>query len=250
MSAALGDAVAGDAVAAAVAIAADAGVGRAAQHGNAAEPVGRGGASVGGHAEPVGLDHGVARGRADDADSVALKAADGDAAHGDARAVDQQSRGVAGLAPVEVDGRRLVGAPAGLGGRVERDVRAAQRGQLRARGDGGGAAQGEADGICAVGLVGGVDCGAQAADGGAVFGAGIVGGVDGPDARLGRVLRARAVGKRQRGGEQRGGEQRGGGGPFQRVTPGSRAAESSRMCRRSPAASSKGSERGAASRVV
>ena len=247
--AALGHAVAGDAVAAAGTVAADAGVGRAAQHRDAAQPIGRGGAPVGRHAEPVGFDHGAARGRADNADSVALEAADRDAAHDDARAVDQQPRGVAGLAAVEVDGRRPVGAPAGLGRRVERGVRAAQRRQLRAGRDHGRAAQREADAVCAVGLVGGVNRGAQAADGGAAVGAGIVGGVDRPDARLGGVLRARAAGERQRG-EQDGSEQRGGGGPFQRVAPGRRAAESSRICRRSPGVSSNGSERGAARCVV
>ena len=234
----VGRAVAGDAVVP------DARARRAAQHGDAAQSVGRGAQPIGRHAQPVRLDQRIRRARADHADPVARETADRQPAHDGACAVDHDPRRIAGRAAVEIDERRRSGAPAGLGRRVERDLRGAQRRQRGVGRDHRRADDRKPDPVPAIGLVGGANRGAQAAYGGAVGRARILGGGDGPEARR-TILRERVPAA-----EQRAEQQGGGGEPFQRSTPDKRAADSTRMCSRSPLASSYASPPGAASRVV
>ena len=225
---------------------------RAAQHGNSAEPVGRRRAAVGRHAQPVLFDQRGFRARADDPDAVAREAADAQPPHGDVGSVDHDSRGIAGLLPVEVDRRRPALAPARLGARVQRDVSGAQRGQLRGRPNGGRAGNRETNlaGGFALRLIRGVDRGAQAAYLGALLRPGVFRRGDGPDAVRSALLGQRGEAAEDRGAGQRADQQRRRRQPLQRAAPGSRAAAATRMCKRTPSSTAKGSAAGASARVV
>ena len=201
--------VAGEVVGADGAVAADAHIGRAGQHGDAGQAVGRGAAAVAGHAGPVALQRRARRAGADDRDALALEVAEGEAAHDRAAGVDGDPARVARVAAVEVDRRRLAGLPAGLRRAVDLDALVVERGEGAGRLDCRVAGQIEDDAVGALGCVGGVDGGAEGAARAGAAAFLVRGGDDGPAVR---GLAAGGVGDQQEHGEGRGGERCAGGG--------------------------------------